>query len=109
MKTMSRIMMACLCLYGAAALAGPMCSKDPKAASMNANMDKMQAEMKRIQETKDPAQRGKLMDEHMKQMHEGMGEMRKKGMGGKECRMEMMDGMMGQMQEHRRAMQEPGG
>lgn len=112
MKTIARFAMAALCLSGAVALAAddmPACAKDSKAAPMRDRMGKMNAEMKRIHETKDPAERSKLMDEHMKKMHEGMGDMRMKGGAGKECRMEMMDGMMGQMKEHRRAMQEPGG
>jgi hypothetical protein len=89
------------------------------------HMKKMVAEMERIQQTTDPAERQKLMVEHMKQMHQGMGMMR--GMGGPamgmmhggmrghhrptgpdqrmqwmEHRMDMMQTMMEQMMQHQR-------
>jgi hypothetical protein len=89
------------------------------------HMKKMVAEMERIQQTTDPMERQKLMAEHMRQMHQGMGMMR--GMGGPamgmmhggmrghqrpagpdhrmqwmEYRMDMMHTMMEHMMQHQR-------
>ena len=85
-------------------------------------MQKMQDEMRRIRATTDPAERRRLMDEHMKSMQQmmpmmsqmgGMGAMG--GMGGgpgpgpgnpeqrmqmMEMRMDMMHKMMDQMLQH---------
>src|SRR6266568_2477859 len=62
---------------------------DEKAmAQMQGHMKKMQDIMTRLQKTTDPAERKKLMEEHTKEMQEGMQMMR--GMGGG-----MMQGMMG--------------
>ncbi len=58
---------------------------DKSVAQMQEHMKKMQDLMARLQKTTDPAERRKLMDEHTKEMQEGMQMMR--GMGG---------GMMGQ-------------
>lgn len=68
-------------------------------------MDEMHRTMERIQQSQDPAERQRLMDEHMKQMHKMMDDMH--GMMGKEMdgkmmqkRMDMMQGMMEQMMGH---------
>jgi len=55
---------------------------------MHDHMAKMQEFMATMQKTTDPAERQRLMDEHMKSMHGGMSMMR--GMAGG-----MMQGMMG--------------
>ena len=79
---------------------GASTQAEPKAQHrMMDHMAQMQAEMKRIHEAKDPAEREKLMREHVKHVQEGMQMMR--GMGGQhgagrqgvptmEQRMEMM-------------------
>lgn len=80
------------------------------------DMDRMQdmhKMMERIQQSKDPAERQRLMQEHMEQMQKMMGDMHgmmDKGMGAgmsaedrqkmMEKRMNMMQGMMEQMMEH---------
>src|SRR6266568_3780512 len=104
---------------------------DEKAmAQMQGHMKKMQDIMTRLQKTTDPAERKKLMEEHTKEMQEGMQMMR--GMGGgmmgqapkdgaaksgprgrgaplspemMERRMDMMQMMMEQMMEHQKAEQ----
>jgi hypothetical protein len=42
-------------------------------SEMDRNMTKMQDEMSRIHSTSDPQERKRLMNEHMKTMHERMG------------------------------------
>lgn len=94
------------------------------ADKMQARMKEMQATMVRIHKATDPAERERLMQEHMKQMHEMMGDMHgmmgagmmagagMKGGDGKgkempmtdqqgmmEKRLDMMQGMMEQMME----------
>ena len=59
-----------------------------KMGKMQQQMEKMQELMDKIHATTDPAERQKLMQEHMQAMHEGMKMM--KGMGGG-----MKMGMMG--------------
>ena len=51
----------------------------PKPAGMHDMHEKHQKEMKKIHGTKDHAKRQKLMDKHMKEMHEHMD--KKDGMG----------------------------
>ena len=63
---------------------------DKSVAQTHEHMKKMQDIMARMQKTTDPAQRQKLMSEHMQAMQEGMKSMR--GMGGG-----MMQGMGGAM------------
>lgn len=100
----------------------------PETAQMQTRMQEMRALMERIHGTSDPAERQRLMTEHMQAMREGMtmmGRMMGGGMmGGRgagqcaendtECRMRQMQGeqrmmgermgmmqtMMGQMMEH---------
>jgi hypothetical protein len=68
-------------------------------------MRKLQGQMVKIRQTRDPAERRKLMQEHMRTMQEGMKQMR--GMGGMMMGMGsgdkqggmMMDGGMMQMQD----------
>ena len=55
----------------------------PQAAAMHEMHDKHQKEMKQIHGTKDPAKRQKLMDKHMKEMHEHMDKSGGMGMGSK--------------------------
>jgi len=99
-------------------------------AAMHGHMTKMQKTMDEIQGTEDIKQRQGLMQQHMQEMHQGMGMMQCKVPGempGKmkspmemmdkddamsdtnammkrhkmmEQRMDMMQGMMGQMMEH---------
>jgi hypothetical protein len=88
----------------------------PQMAQMQAKMREMQALMERLHATQDPAERERLMDEHMKSMSEAMAMMdkmaggRRMGQGGgpemrqcpagdATCRMDQMQsqqGMMGQ-------------
>lgn len=74
-------------------------------------MQDMHKTMERIQKSKDPAERQRLMQEHMDQMQKMMGDMNgMMGMGAgmsagdrqqmMEKRMDMMQGMMEQMMEH---------
>jgi hypothetical protein len=95
------------------------------AAPMQHSMQHMRELMDRIHATSDPAEQRRLMDEHMRAMHEAMGMMGgMKGMKAGEMpncsqddttceirrmqgqhqmmqqRMDMMQGMMGQMMDH---------
>lgn len=91
-------------------------SPPDKGMGMMMDMDRMQEMhkmMERIHQSKDPAERQRLMQEHMEQMHKMMSDMQ--GMMGKgtgagmsaedrqqmmQKRMDMMQGMMEQMMEH---------
>lgn len=81
-------------------------------------MQEMHKTMECIQQSKDPAERQRLMQEHMEQMRKIMGDMHgmmDKGMGGgmsaedrqrmMQKRMDMMQGMMEQMMEHMMAVE----
>lgn len=109
---------------------GQAAATQEKGAGMM-NMDRMkemQQTMERIHKADDPKERQRLMQEHMQQMHEMMGDMQgmmmQGGSGGmtgsdgkgKEMtmeerqrmmaqRMDMMQGMMAQMMEHMMAQQ----
>lgn len=134
MKTAIVLVLTALLLAGNAfAQGGPPAGK-PGMAMMDMNnyttqiherMKTMQAQMERIHKTTDPAERRKLMQEHMQSMRDGMGMMR--GMGGPmmgggtgpgmmssdlkqrqdmmERRMDMMHMMMDQMMQHHQALQ----
>ncbi len=52
--------------------AASMASKPAGMGGMHDIHEKHQKEMKKIHGTKDPAKRQKLMDQHMKEMHEHM-------------------------------------
>src|SRR6266571_1317265 len=74
----------------------PKAPIDEKAmAQMQDHMKKMQDIMTRLRKTVDPAERKKLMEEHTKEMQEGMQMMR--GMGGG-----MMQGVMGGLRSEER-------
>ncbi len=96
----------------ATACAAPA-SETPSAAAMpmmGEHMQKMQKQMQQIHASKDPAERKRLMDEHMKSMQGTMPMM--SGMGARagadpsqrmqmmEMRMDMMHKMMEQMLQH---------
>ena len=90
--------------------------------AMQGNMQHMRDLMARIHETSDPTERRRLMDEHMRTMHDAMHMMNGMGSqpraacteGDSRCemqrmqgeqqmmqrRMDMMQGMMGQMMDH---------
>lgn len=74
-------------------------------------MQEMHKMMERIEQSDDPAEKQRLMQEHMDEMHKMMSDMHGmmgKGMSGSapdrqqatEKRMDMMQGMMEQMMEH---------
>lgn len=93
---------------------GASSSASPTAPGMGMmDMNQMQKTMERIQQSKNSAERQRLMQEHMDQMQKMMGDMHGmmgKGMGGAmsaddrqqmmEKRMDMMQGMMEQMIKH---------
>jgi hypothetical protein len=76
-------------------------------AQMQDHMKKMQDIMARMQKTTDPAERKKLMDQHMKTMQEGMQMMN--GMGGGMMQGMMGGGMMGQAPKDGAALSGPMG
>ncbi|RFF28036.1 MULTISPECIES: hypothetical protein [unclassified Wenzhouxiangella] len=88
---------------------------------MQKRMKKMRETMQQIHNTEDPDERRKLMQEHMRQMHEAMGQMqgmsqhrkemhqKMKEMDGERCQKmmkmhsKMHQGMMQQMEAHMKA------
>jgi len=78
------------------------CMKDPKAEGARKSMGRMNKDMERFDAAKDQKERRHKKAEHMKHMHEGMGEMRTSGMS-KGCRTHMMDTMMDHMGRHKQA------
>lgn len=96
----------------ATACAAPAVDTPTAAATpmMAEHMQKMQKQMQQIHASKDPAERKRLMDEHMKSMQGTMPMM--SGMGARsgtepnqrmqmmEMRMDMMQKMMEQMLQH---------
>ena len=112
MRAPKKLMLALVCAlalpFAAAAGGGmPGCAGEPDAKAIQAQNEKMEGCMRRMKEAKSPAERQKAMDDHMKEMHAGMGHMG--GKHGKGCSGEMMDSMMNHMKQHRAAMQESGG
>jgi len=106
----------------------------PQMQQMQSHMETMREQMARIHATTDPEERQRLMEEHMRTMHEGMtmmgrmmqgpmaqGEARQCAQGDTECRMDqmqmqqqmmgqrmgMMQQMMEQMMERMMQAQEP--
>ena len=81
---------------------------------MMPNMRKMQDQMARIHAARDPRERARLMDEHMKTMQSTLGMMNDGGCmmgegmmgGGKGTGTNMMQMMMDQMMQHQKAMQD---
>ena len=133
MKLFTIVLMTCGFVAGAAAQVTPeehAAHHPPKVestqstpADMHQHMKDMQALMEKIEKTKDPAERQRLLDQHRRVMSEqlhSMMEMDKdKGMGmGKsgdmmEChehmrgKMDMMMGMMDQLMRHEDAQRGP--
>lgn len=95
-----------------ATTASPAASPGMGMGMMDMNrMQEMQKMMERIEQSDDPAEKQRLMQEHMDEMHKMMSDMHGmmgKGMSGSapdrqqatEKRMDMMQGMMEQMMEH---------
>lgn len=101
MKTAIRIaaaVAACAAL-GAAAAEPATCERDPRATGLAQRIATMKDQMNRIEWSVDRAEQKKLMELHMKTMHESMRELRRRE-AGDGCRMEMMHAMMEQMMRH---------
>jgi hypothetical protein len=71
-------------------------------------MEQMQEQMDRIERATDRQQQRRLMELHMKKMHEGMRELRRRDTGER-CRLEMMHAMMEQMMRHQMVAHDPAG
>lgn len=69
---------------------------------MHGHMEEMRHKMKEIRETDDPAERRRLLEEHMESMRQGMQGMMGRGMGAMKEGMEGMLDIMEQMIEHMR-------
>lgn len=133
MKGRTAILFVTLCLTATLAFAGDEHGHDRKMdgqgmhsnsgmmahEGMQARMQTMRETMQKIQDTEDPAERRRLMREHMQQMHGAMGEMGGMGhqgdmhggmmnMDADQCRemmqmhQSMMQAMMEQMGAHMR-------
>lgn len=97
MKTL--LISAILALAPVSAHANPAPTADQEQSDqmlvqMKERLKQMQALVQQLEKTSDPAERRKLLTEHMRAMHKGMDSMR--GMGGG-----MMMGMMASDADHR--------
>lgn len=90
-------------LAGAATVAvaaeGSPCRDDPRASGMNERMENMKSQMSVIERTTDRAEQRRLMEIHMKVMHDSMRELRRRD-ADERCRIEVMHTMMEQMMRH---------
>jgi hypothetical protein len=87
--------------------APPSCPNDAATAGMRARMKTLREDIDKIEWTVDAAERGRLMELHMKHMHEGLHEMRRRQIDVP-CRLEMMTSMMETMIRREQVMQERG-
>ena len=112
MNTLSKIALGCTLAVASTAFAAAQepapCAKDPRANGLPQRMARMNEQMDRIEWTTDRAEQRRLMDLHMKSMHEGMREVRRRETTA-ECRMDMMQAMMEQMMRHELAAQDSDG
>ena len=112
MKTVTRILATgalCAAFVPAGALAAHTAGHDdPKAVGLTARMEQMKEQMDRIEWTTDRAEQRRQMELHMKKMHEGMRELRRRE-ASEGCRLEMMHAMMEQMMRHQLVEQDPAG
>lgn len=108
MRTMARLTLVLALAAPAAALGAEntSCSQEPAMSGMRERISALQAQMDRIEWMTDRAEQRRVMDLHMKQMQEGMRQIRKRDLGPG-CRMEMMGDMMEVMIRHQHAMLEP--
>lgn len=97
---------AAVAILPAGALAAQSsCHEDPKAVGLGTRMEQMKDQMDKIEWTTDRAEQRGLMDLHMKKMHEGMRELRRRD-ASEGCRLEMMHAMMEQMMRHQLVQQD---
>lgn len=95
--------------------AAPEAGSPQGSVEVSDNMKKMQEQMAAIKAAKDPAQRTKLMDEHMRTMQTTMMAMQKNGgctmsaSQGSGSGMGMMQMMMDQMMQHQKGMEQAPG
>lgn len=75
---------------------------------MHARMKTMKEQVDLIEWTTDRAEQRRLMVMHMKHMHEGLRELRKRDLDVG-CRIEMMNTMMEAMVRHEQVMHDHGG
>jgi hypothetical protein len=85
--------------------APPSCPNDAATAGMNARMKTLREEIDRIEWTVDSTEQKRLMDLHMKHMHESLHEMHRRRIDTP-CRLEMMTSMMETMIRREQVMQE---
>ncbi len=78
------------------------CGNDPSTAGLKARIQNLNDQMDRIQWTSDRAEHRRLMDLHVKLMHEGLQEIRKRETTSA-CREELMYSMLNQVVEHQLA------
>lgn len=108
MTPVTRLCAALLLAAAAAAFAADRpsaCASDPRTAGLRERVQNMRAHMNRVEFTADREERRRLMDLHMKVMHEGIRELDRR-QAGEGCRMEVMHAMMEQMMRHQLAVQE---
>jgi len=85
-----------------AAHAATLSTDSPNPMKMQDRMQEMRSLMKKLDETKDPEEHDRILQQHLKAMHEQMDDMKRMG-GMMDChdagssKMDMMMDMMGQM------------
>jgi hypothetical protein len=81
------------------------CASEPNSVGLPERIENLKTQMNRIEWSANPEERRRLMDLHMKVIHEGLRELDRRGTGGA-CRTEMINAMMEQMVRHHLAMQD---
>ena len=112
MRTLSKVALACVLAAATTAFAAvdqtAPCAKDPAATGLPERLARMREQMDKIEWSTDKEEQQRLMDLHLKTMHEGIREVRRRETT-QACRMEMMQAMMEQMMRHQLAVQDADG
>ena len=83
----------------AAADGSRACVRDPNAAGLAERMALIKDHMDGVERATDPSEQRALLDLHMKKMHEGMRQLRHRGVS-EGCRLEITQAMLEQMMRH---------
>ncbi|MBC8024204.1 MAG: hypothetical protein H7Y14_13850 [Burkholderiales bacterium] len=102
MNILIKLAATCIALSITPALANHTfdhCAKGPAADGMRARVNTITDQMDRIEGSTDRGQQRQLMELHMKQMQEGLRELRKRELSAA-CRMELMSTLMESLVRH---------
>jgi hypothetical protein len=80
---------------------GSACAKDPDAAGLKSRIDAMDGQVTRIRSLTDRAQQRRLAELHVKHMHEGLRELRRRDARlDRGCREEVLQSLLEQVIVH---------